>query len=194
MNTTEMYEQVERIANFVRTSVRKSGLASGLQPVQMEALHYLDRCNRYSDTPVAVAEFLGLTKGTVSQTLAVLEGNGMIVKENDLRDRRVIHLRLTDAGRSLLADSIPPKVLLSALQTIPSENRAVVRGVNVAKRHQKQTAAQEGGIVSKELPIQVSNLALIDPKDGKPTRVGYKTLGDGKKVRVAKRSGEVIDG
>ena len=80
------------------------------------------------------------------------------------------------------------------IRTIPSENRAVVRGVNVAKRHQKQTAAQEGGIVSKELPIHVSNLALRDPKDGKPTRVGYKTLADGKKVRVAKRSGEVIDG
>ena len=80
------------------------------------------------------------------------------------------------------------------IRTIPSENRAVVRGVNVAKRHQKQTAAQEGGIVSKELPIHVSNLALRDPKDGKPTRVGYKFLADGKKVRVAKRSGEVIDG
>ncbi len=80
------------------------------------------------------------------------------------------------------------------IRTIPSENRAVVRGVNVAKRHQKQTAAQEGGIVAKELPIHVSNLALRDPKDGKPTRVGYKTLADGKKVRVAKRSGEVIDG
>ncbi len=71
------------------------------------------------------------------------------------------------------------------IRTIPSENRAVVRGINVAKRHQKQTAAQEGGIVSKEMPIHVSNLALRDPKDGKPTRVGYKTLADGKKVRVA---------
>jgi large subunit ribosomal protein L24 len=80
------------------------------------------------------------------------------------------------------------------IRTIPSENRAVVRGINVARRHQRQTAAQEGGIVSKELPIHVSNLALRDPKDGKPTRVGYKTLADGKKVRVAKRSGEVIDG
>ena len=80
------------------------------------------------------------------------------------------------------------------VRMIPTENRAVVRGVNLAKRHTKQTAAQEGGIVSKEMPIQVSNLALRDPKDGKPTRVGYKTLADGKKVRVAKRSGEVIDG
>jgi large subunit ribosomal protein L24 len=80
------------------------------------------------------------------------------------------------------------------IRVIPAENRAVVRGINVAKRHQKQTAAQEGGIVSKELPVHVSNLALRDPKDGKPTRVGFKTLVDGKKVRVAKRSGEVIDG
>lgn len=80
------------------------------------------------------------------------------------------------------------------VRMIPTENRAVVRGVNLAKRHTKQTAGQEGGIVSKEMPIHVSNLALRDPKDGKPTRVGYKTLADGKKVRVAKRSGEVIDG
>ena len=80
------------------------------------------------------------------------------------------------------------------VRVIPSENRAIVQGVNVAKRHTRQTAAQEGGIISKEMPIHVSNLALRDPKDGKPTRVGYKTLADGKKVRVAKRSGEVIDG
>ena len=77
---------------------------------------------------------------------------------------------------------------------ITEENRAVVAGVNIAKRHTRQTAQQEGGIISKEMPIQISNLALIDPKDGKPTRIGYKTLADGKKVRVAKRSGEVIDG
>ncbi len=80
------------------------------------------------------------------------------------------------------------------VRMIPTENRAVVRGVNLAKRHTKQTAGQEGGIISKEMPIHVSNLALRDPKDGKPTRIGYKTLADGKKVRVAKRSGEVIDG
>ena len=79
------------------------------------------------------------------------------------------------------------------VRVIPTENRAVVMGVNMARRHTRQTAAQEGGIISKEMPIHVSNLALRDPKDGKPTRVGYKTLADGKKVRVAKRSGEVID-
>jgi len=74
----------------------------------------------------------------------------------------------------------------------PTEGRAIVRGVNVVRRHTKQTAAKEGGIISKEAPIDVSNLALEDPKDGKPTRVGFKFLADGKKVRIAKRSGEVI--
>ena len=80
------------------------------------------------------------------------------------------------------------------LQVLPKLDRAVVSGVNVVKRHQRQTAQQEGGIISKESTIHLSNLALADPKDSKPTRVGFKTLDDGRKVRVAKRSGEVIDG
>lgn len=75
----------------------------------------------------------------------------------------------------------------------PKENRALVRGVNMVKRHQRQTANQSGGIVSKEAAIDLSNLAIVDPKDGKPTRIGFKVLADGKKVRVSKRSGEVID-
>ena len=78
------------------------------------------------------------------------------------------------------------------IEVVPKEGRALVRGVNVVRRHQRQSASQEGGIISKEGPIQLSNLALEDPKDGKPTRVGFKILADGKKVRVAKRSGEQI--
>jgi large subunit ribosomal protein L24 len=78
------------------------------------------------------------------------------------------------------------------VEMLPKEQRALVRGVNVVRRHQKQTAAQEGGIISKEAPIHISNLALEDPKDGKATRIGFKFLDDGKKVRFAKRSGEVI--
>ncbi|HWG06473.1 MAG TPA: 50S ribosomal protein L24 [Beijerinckiaceae bacterium] len=80
------------------------------------------------------------------------------------------------------------------IRVIPKENRAVVRSVNIVTRHQRQTAQQEGGIVRKEGPIHLSNLALADPHDGKPTRVGFKILDDGRKVRVAKRSGELIDG
>ena len=77
-------------------------------------------------------------------------------------------------------------------QVMPKEGRALVRGVNMVRRHQRQTPQQEGGIISKEAPIHLSNLALEDPKDGKPTRVGFAILADGRKVRVAKRSGEHI--
>ena len=79
------------------------------------------------------------------------------------------------------------------LKMLPEENRAIVKGVAMVRRHQRQTAAQDGGIISKEAAIHISNLALEDPKDGKPTRVGYKFLKDGRKVRFARRSGEVID-
>jgi large subunit ribosomal protein L24 len=83
------------------------------------------------------------------------------------------------------------------IEVRPAEDRALVRGINMVKRHQRQTAQQEGGIISKESTIHMSNLALADPKDGKPTRVGFKFVGEGndrKKVRVAKRSGVEIDG
>jgi large subunit ribosomal protein L24 len=79
------------------------------------------------------------------------------------------------------------------VQVMPDEGRALVRGIHMVKRHQRQTAAQDGGIISKEAPIHLSNLAIADPKDGKPTRVGFKVMADGKKVRVAKRSGAEID-
>ena len=80
------------------------------------------------------------------------------------------------------------------IEVRPDEGRALVRGVNMVKRHQKQTALQEGGIISKELSIHLSNLAYADPKDGKPTRVGFKVMPDGTRVRIAKRSGVEIDG
>jgi large subunit ribosomal protein L24 len=80
------------------------------------------------------------------------------------------------------------------IEVRPAQGRATVRGVNVVKRHQRQTAQQEGGIISKELPVHLSNIALADPKDGKPTRVGFKVQPDGKKIRIAKRSGAEIDG
>ena len=82
----------------------------------------------------------------------------------------------------------------SVLKMLPKENRAIVQGVNVAKRHTKQSAQTQGGIMSKEMSIHISNLAHVDPADNKATRVGYKMLDDGSRVRVARRSGEVIDG
>ena len=79
------------------------------------------------------------------------------------------------------------------VQVMPKEDRAVVKGINLVKRHQRQTQTQEAGIITKEASIHLSNIAIADPKDGKPTRVGFKVEGD-KKVRVAKRSGVSIDG
>ena len=95
---------------------------------------------------------------------------------------KVVVLTGRDAGKSG-----------EVLEVRPKDSRAVVRGVALVKRHQRQTQNQEGGIVTREASIHLSNLALADPKDGKPTRVGFKTLDDGRKVRVAKRSGETID-
>jgi len=80
------------------------------------------------------------------------------------------------------------------IKVMPKENRALVRGVNMVSRHQRQTAQQEGGIIRKEAPIHLSNVALADPTTGKPTKVGFKTLTDGRKVRFAKSSGETING
>ncbi|TDR87995.1 50S ribosomal protein L24 [Enterovirga rhinocerotis] len=96
---------------------------------------------------------------------------------------RVVVLTGRDSGRTG-----------EVIQVMPKDERALVRGVNVVKKHQKQTMNQEGGILSKEAPIHLSNLAMADPKDGKPTRVGFRVLDDGRKIRFAKRSGDPIDG
>ncbi len=96
---------------------------------------------------------------------------------------KVVVLAGKDKGRSGEVLSVQPK-----------EDTAIVRGVNLIRRHQRQTQSQEGGIITKEAPIQLSNLAIADPKDGKPTRVGFRVEQDGKKVRFAKRSGETING
>ena len=103
----------------------------------------------------------------------------MKIKKGD----KVVVLAGRDKGRSG-----------EVIQVMPKEERALVRGVNMVKRHQRQTVSQEGGIISKEGPIHLSNLGMADPKDGKPTRVGFRILDDGRKVRFAKRSGDLIDG
>ncbi|MCK5296175.1 MAG: 50S ribosomal protein L24 [Alphaproteobacteria bacterium] len=80
------------------------------------------------------------------------------------------------------------------LRAVPKEKRLIVQGVNMIKRHQRPTQTEAGGIIEKEASIDVSNVAIIDPKSDRPTRVGYRILDDGRKVRFAKRSGELIDG
>ncbi|MFM8331447.1 MAG: MarR family winged helix-turn-helix transcriptional regulator [Candidatus Methylumidiphilus sp.] len=126
MNTIAIYDHLERIANLLRTDTRRTGTARGLHPVHMEALHYLCNCNRYSNTPAAVSDYLGLTKGTVSQTLAVLENAGFIEKRPDAKDRRVVHLQVTERGAALVAEAIPPKILQAAMAQTPEAEQARV--------------------------------------------------------------------
>lgn len=79
------------------------------------------------------------------------------------------------------------------LKVLPKANRVIVNGVNVVKRHTRPSTTEQGGIVKKEAPINISNVALLDPKDDTPTKVGFKFLDDGRKVRFARQSGEIID-
>lgn len=124
MESIETYNYLERIANLLRADIRKAGLEKSLQPIQLEALHYLGRCNRYSNTPASVTDYLGLTKGTVSQTLSVLESAGLIEKRADTKDKRVVNLILTDLGKQVLADIYPPKIMADALAILSESNQA----------------------------------------------------------------------
>lgn len=103
-------ELIERLSHLLLTETRRRAAAHGLAPVHLEVLGYLAQCNRYSDTPGAVTEYVGLTKGTVSQTLALLEARGLVRKRLDARDRRIVRLALTPRGRRLLERVAMPAV------------------------------------------------------------------------------------
>lgn len=120
----DIYTALERLANLLRSESRREGQQLGLQAVQFEALHYLSICNRYSDTPLAVTDYLGLTKGTVSQTLKVLEAKGLIYKEKDLEDKRIVHLKLTELGQAHIDSSVPPANFLKVLGRQSDTSRA----------------------------------------------------------------------
>ncbi len=118
MDNTNLYALIERIGNLLRTEIRKAGIDLGLQPVHLQALSYLAKCNRYSDTPAAVTDYLGATKGTVSQTLKVLEKKAYITKVADAGDKRVQHLQVSESGHQVLASCIPPSAFHKAGDTI----------------------------------------------------------------------------
>ncbi len=111
----ELFNLIERLANLLRQETRLEGQSLGLQPIQQEALYYLSTCNRYSDTTLAVTEFLGLTKGTVSQSLKILESKNLISKVKDKKDKRITHLKVTEAGREFLMKTCPPQKFTDAI-------------------------------------------------------------------------------
>lgn len=101
---TDIFDLIERMSALIRSEERKKCSELGLQAVHLQALEYLSRCNRYSDTPASLANYLGMTRGTVSQTLLLLEKKGFIKKTTDLIDRRKVHLSLLDSGLVVLAE------------------------------------------------------------------------------------------
>ncbi len=119
MSVEQIHVVLERLCALLRAEARAQGAADGLLPVQLEALHYLSQCNRYSDTVQGLSEFLGQTKGTVSQTVKVLESRGLVKKKFDTDDRRVVHLKITPAGRRLIAMLVPAQPLVAALRRSP---------------------------------------------------------------------------
>lgn len=121
-NPLVLLELVERLGNLMRTELRKTGADESLQPVHLQALIYVSKANRYSNTPQALADYLGLTKGTVSQTLLLLDRRGLIERFEDDIDRRVVRLRLSSAGEQFLAESQPALAWQNATRNI-SPNR-----------------------------------------------------------------------
>ena len=104
-NAAQFLELADRLGTLVRGNLRGVGGQSGLQPVHLQALIYLAAANRYSNTPQALTDYLGLTKGTVSQSLLLLHARGLIERQVDSVDKRMVRLALTDAGMQLLHDS-----------------------------------------------------------------------------------------
>ena len=121
MDNTLLYQLLERIGNLLRAEQRLVGNELGLQEVHLQVLFYLSRCNRYSNTPLGVSDYLNATKGTISQSLKVLEKKGYIVKEADANDRRVVHLILTTQGQKLLKQFVPPFLFTNAVKELSDE-------------------------------------------------------------------------
>lgn len=175
----KLFNIIERLANLLRQEVRAEGQRLGLQPIQQEALYYLSICNRYSDTTLAVTEYLGLTKGTVSQSLKVLENKALIRKEKDKNDLRITHLKVTEAGKQFLVDTCPPEKFTQAVRQLSDDKQAETASLmqDILKNYQQVTGRNafglcqnckfnqknNDGIMCKltNEPLTVSDIALI---------------------------------
>ncbi len=180
MELNHIYNYVERLSELLRVDSRQAGAVHGLLPVQLEALHYLSICNRFSDTPMAVTEYLGQTKGTVSQTLKVLEKKELLFKQPDENDKRVSHLKVTARGKRLLNKTIPTPMFIRACEALPDKKQSEIAtslkqlvttllqvnnlktfGVCSSCRYNGKT--EDGGYFCNlvKQPLSVDNLRLI---------------------------------
>ncbi len=110
----DVYAPIERMVALIRSEERRRCTELGLQPVHLQVLDYISRCNRYSDTPAALANYLGMTRGTVSQTVLLLERNGLIEKMTDTQDKRIVHLTLSVEGNAILEKARPTNLFENA--------------------------------------------------------------------------------
>jgi DNA-binding MarR family transcriptional regulator len=110
----DVYAPIERMVALIRSEERRKCTELGLQPVHLQVLDYVSRCNRYSDTPAALANYLGMTRGTVSQTVLLLERNGFIEKITDTQDKRIVHLKLSPEGEAILEKARPTNLFENA--------------------------------------------------------------------------------
>jgi len=122
MSTKQIHNYIERLSNLLRTESRQLLTSHGLQPIQLEILHYLSVCNRYSNTAKGVAEYLGQTKGTVSQSIKVLERKGLITKHVDNIDKRIVHLKITSNARTFLKKTVPAPLFSNAGKLIKEQS------------------------------------------------------------------------
>jgi DNA-binding MarR family transcriptional regulator len=132
-----LYDRIERVANLLGSRARATARAHGVEPIQLDVLHFLARCNRYSDTSKAVTEFFGLTKGTVSQTIAALHRKGLVDKQPDPADGRRIHLILTRTGERVVREAFPPELLLTVATP---EDGALVAGLEGLLRRMQRVS------------------------------------------------------
>ncbi|NIQ00808.1 MAG: MarR family transcriptional regulator [Nitrospinaceae bacterium] len=127
MTLLEIHQFLERLGNLIRSQTRRSGGEYGLQPVHLNALYYFSVCNKYSDTLLALADYLGQTRGTTSQTLKLLEERGLISRRPDANDGRVVHLKLTAAGRKMVRHFWPTPVLSAAESALAPQQWLAIR-------------------------------------------------------------------
>jgi DNA-binding MarR family transcriptional regulator len=166
---------IERIAALLRSEVRRTAAGDGLEPVHVLALWYLSRANRFSDNPLAVASFLGLTKGNVSQRLILLESKGLLRKTMDGEDKRRVHLVLTPAGRATLARNYPPAAwpeatgarlvqeLDTLLRSLVAANGGKTFGLcRTCRFHQPAPSGKSGGFCGLlQLPLSAGQAGQI---------------------------------
>ena len=126
MASLSTYDLLERLGNLLRGDLRRAGASDDLEPVHLQALDYLARANHYSNTPLGVADYLGLAKGNVSQRLIALERKGYLKRSGDTADGRVSHLAVSAKGRALLRTNVPPPAWREALESMPAQRRSAL--------------------------------------------------------------------